>query len=134
MRARFPLVLLALVSAAGVAYSGYLTYITYSTGQAACETFYYGLPSCFYGFVLYSMVFATALATLVVWKTSRAVAEVVLGASGVGFSAFLTGYVLSLNACVTLSVFGVPPCAMGLGMFALVLAIALSLLARPPDG
>ncbi len=128
MKVSAPLTLLVSAAVLGVAYSGYLTYATFATGQSACETFYYGLPSCFYGFILYTLVFVFSLAVLVIRRTARAVAEVVLGAAGVGFSAFLTGYVLSLNACVTLSIFGIPPCAMGLGMFAVVLVIAASLL------
>ncbi|HKT22932.1 MAG TPA: hypothetical protein VJR06_10055 [Nitrososphaerales archaeon] len=127
MKARLPLALLLLTSVVGTAYSGYLTYITYSSGRSACEAFYFGFPSCFYGFLIYSVVFTLSLASLLMWKTARAAAAVVLGAAGVGFSAFLTGYVVSLNACVNLSILGIPPCAMGLGMFTVVLVIAGSL-------
>ena len=101
--------------------------MTFASGIGACENFYFGFPSCFYGFVLYSLVFVFGLMLLLVWRTTRAVAAVVLGATGVGFAAFLTGYVLALRSCASLLIFGVPPCVMGLGMFAVVLLISASL-------
>ncbi|MDV3277150.1 MAG: hypothetical protein LYZ69_01625 [Nitrososphaerales archaeon] len=119
---------LAAISAVGVAYSGYLSYIALATGQPACETYYFGYPSCFYGFILYALIFIVGLAALLVYKNRRAIAVVGLSVMGVGFSAFLTGYILTLTSCVKLYIFGVPPCVMGLGMFALVLILALSLL------
>ncbi len=131
MNPRLPLGLLTLAAVVGALYSGYLTYLTYASGRSACESFFFGFPSCFYGFLVYDLVFVFGLALLLVWKTARAVAVVVLGASGVGFSAFLTGYVLSLQACVNLAIFGVPPCVMGLGMFLVVVLLAASLYRRP---
>ncbi len=112
---------------AGIAYSGYLTYVTFLSGVGACENFYFGFPSCFYGFVLYSMVFVFSFMLVLLWKTARAMAATVLGASGVGFAAFLTGYVLARQSCANLLIFGVPPCVMGLGMFAVVFLISVSL-------
>jgi hypothetical protein len=127
MNRTVPVGLLTLISLVGVAYSGFLTYITYTTGVSGCERYFFGLPSCFYGFILYSMVFVFAFALLLVWRTVRAIVAVLLGVAGVGFSAFLTGYVLSQASCMSLSIFGVPPCAMGLAMFTIVFLIAASL-------
>ncbi len=129
-----PLALLAVASLAGVAYSGYLTYVTFLSGVGACENFYFGYPSCFYGFLLYSMVFVFGFMLALLWRTVRAMVVTVLGASGVGFAAFLTGYVLALRSCGSFLIFGVPPCVMGLGMFAVVFLISVSLLMQkqPP--
>ena len=127
MNRTLPLGLLTLTSLVGVAYSGFLTYLSYSTGTSACERYFFGYPSCFYGFVLYALVFVWAFTLLLIWRTARAIAAVTLSVSGVGFSAFLTGYVLSMSSCVNLAIFGVPPCVMGLAMFLTVFLLAASL-------
>ncbi len=123
--------LLAAFSAAGVAFSGYLSSIYFATGQAACEIYYFGFPSCFYGFLVYALIFVVGVAALLMYRNKRSIAVLGLSAVGVGFSAFLTGYIISLGGCVTLTIFGVPPCVMGLGMFALVLILSCSLLTSP---
>jgi uncharacterized membrane protein len=124
---------LALLSAIGVLYSGYLSFISLASGHPACETFYLGLPSCFYGLVIYAAILVTSVATLFAIRNVRTGALVLISIGGVAFSGYLTWIVMVAISCTTLEIFGLPPCVYGLGMFALVLIITASLIRGHPQ-
>lgn len=115
------------VSAVGVVYSGYLSYVSLFTGAGGCESYYFGLPACFYGFVIYLLTLVVGVALLLGRRNWRAGLIVAISLGGMVFSAYLTLYVLSLRSCVSLQVMGVPPCILGLAMYAVVLGLAASL-------
>jgi hypothetical protein len=124
---------IALFSIVGIGYSGYLTYYTLSTGASACELFFFGMPSCFYGLLLYLFIFVPSLAVFLEDKSiKRSAGMLGLSVFGIGFSGTLTGYFLSFQGCLAKSftIAGIPPCVLGLCMFALILGIDLSLLMR----
>lgn len=119
----------SIFSLCGMAYSGYLTYYTLTSGSSACELYYFGLPSCFYGLVLYSLVFVPSLSLWMSDRTGKTtISLLALSVAGVGFSGVLTGYIISLHRCLAapLTIFGIPPCMLGLAMFSAVFCIATS--------
>jgi uncharacterized membrane protein len=111
----------------GMAFSSFLTYVTFTTGQSACEFYYFGLPSCAYGLAIYILVFLASLPIVAKVRNKRTIALIGVSLVGIAFSGSLTAYILSLQSCVRLVVYGVPPCVMGLAMFIVVLAIGVSL-------
>ena len=124
--------LVAFISVLGMGFSGYLTYLTYATGQGGCEVFYFGYPSCFYGMLMYLLAFLLGASLLASGRDLRLVAIVVISGFGIVFSGSLTWYVLSQLSCTTLSIAGVPPCIFGFVIYALVLAFAASLARAGP--
>lgn len=115
------------ISAAGILYSGYLTDYTLTTKTSACELFYFGLPSCFYGFLLYFAILALSFGLWLRQKRSKSLAALfALSVAGTAFSGTLTAYMLSLRSCLasSLTIFGIPPCVLGLAMFTLVFVIS----------
>ncbi len=108
------------LSIVGIAFSGYLTYYTFSTGQSGCEQYYFGFPSCFYGLVIYSLIFVPSVWLFLSDRNKITTALLVLSVIGIGFSRSLTAYIVSLRSCTSLTVFGIPPCVMGLAMYILV--------------
>jgi hypothetical protein len=125
------LISVALISLIGIGYSGYLSYYAFSSGISECELIYFGMPSCFYGLVLYAAIFVPSLAIFLQDKRVKR-AALMLGVSllGVGFSGTLTTYVLTLHGCLASSItlMGLPPCVFGLVMFTLTLILDLSFL------
>jgi uncharacterized membrane protein len=112
----------------GVAFSTYLTYYTFSSGQSACELRILGLPSCFYGLLVYLFIAVPGLSVMLANRNVRSGALFSLSLIGIVFSASLTAYIFSLGeSCVNLNIFGAPPCVLGLIMYTLVLLIGLDL-------
>lgn len=60
--------IIAVLAAAGVLFSGYLSYNELWGGAAACGVpgggLIFGLPACVYGFAMYILVLAVALLSL----------------------------------------------------------------------
>ncbi len=113
---------------AGMAFSTYLTYYTFSSGQSACELRILGLPSCFYGLVVYLLIALPSLAVMVQNRNMKTGSLFLLSLIGIVFSATLTLYIFSLGqSCVNLEIFGAPPCVLGLIMYTLVLLLGLDL-------
>ncbi len=132
----FRLVALAALSTIGIAFSGYLTLYTFTFGRSGCELYFFGFPSCFYGLLLYSLILVPSISLLLAGRNWRTAALVGTSIVGIGFSASLTAYMMSLRGCSNLTILGVPPCLLGLLMYALLLILAL-LVAReraPPAG
>jgi uncharacterized membrane protein len=104
---------LALISVIGIAYSGYLSYISFITGHPACESFYLGLPACFYGLVVYFSIFVVAATIFLTLRNKRTGALVAIPIAGTAFSGYLTWYVFSQTSCAVLQISGIPPCVYG---------------------
>ncbi len=69
IEARKGLKAIAVLSAVGLLFSGYLTFQECGgAGASACgaggSSLIFGLPACIYGFVMYLLVFAISLAAL----------------------------------------------------------------------
>lgn len=111
----------------GVLFSGYLTYYTFTSGHSGCEVFIAGMPSCFYGLIMYLVVFVLALwlSLKKATRTGGTGAMSVISLIGVFFAAYLTLTMLSNVSCTTLEIYGIPPCVYGLVMYLLLLVIAL---------
>ncbi len=125
------LAIVVVLAILGIAFSSYLTYYTFSSGQSACELTILGLPSCFYGLVVYLLIALPSVSVMLTNRNMKTGALVGLSVIGIVFSASLTAYILTLGqSCVNLSVFGAPPCVLGLIMYALVFLIGLDLYLR----
>lgn len=121
--------LIVLLAVAGMLFSGYLTYYTFTTGIAACELFFFGLPSCFYGLLMYIGIFLSSIGMRMQFRKAYAADKKMLAISvisvvGIGFALFLTLYVLNNPSCAPLYIFGIPPCVLGLVMYTLVFVLA----------
>ncbi|MDE1824713.1 MAG: hypothetical protein KGI00_03740 [Candidatus Micrarchaeota archaeon] len=113
---------------AGTLFSGYLTAYTFLSGIPGCEVFYFGLPSCFYGFIVYLVIFIFSSLLFMATRRMKALAMLVLSLLGMSFATYLTLTVLGNTSCTTLDIFGQPPCVYGLAMFLLILIIAITAL------
>ncbi len=71
----------------GIAFSGYLAYYTFTSGQSACELYFLGLPSCFYGLVVYVLIVVPSLFVMLANRNMKTGALVALSPVGVVFSA-----------------------------------------------
>jgi uncharacterized membrane protein len=119
---------IVILAIAGIAFSTYLTYYTFSSGQSACELTILGLPSCFYGLVMYLLIAIPSLSVLLPNRNMKTGALFALSLAGIAFSASLTVYIFSLGqSCVNLNIYGAPPCVLGLIMYTLVFLIGLNL-------
>lgn len=112
---------------AGVLFSGYLTYYTIFSHKPGCEVFIFGLPSCFYGALMYLIVFILSLYLI---RTSKSKSKIpatlaIVSLIGVLFASFLTWYVLTQLSCTSLEILGIPPCVYGLVMYLIVLILAI---------
>lgn len=118
------IIILALM---GILFAGYLTVYTLIAGQPGCDLFFFGMPSCFYGLIMYVIVFllALTLSAKAATRNKRNVAMSVISFIGILFSGFLTVYILSAASCTKLEIFGVPPCVYGLVMYLALFALAL---------
>lgn len=117
---------IVVLAIAGAIFSGYLTAYTYLSGRSGCEVFYFGMPSCFYGFIMYLLVFILAALIYVSRKGAKAIAIIAIALAGMAFSAYLTISTLNSVACTTFDILGQPPCVYGLAMYVLLLLIAIS--------
>ncbi len=118
-----------ILSIIGILFSGYLTYYTFTTGFGACELFFFGMPSCFYGLIVYVLIFIFSMLLIRAGlKNKKSILLAALSLFGVAFAATLTAYIISKGpTCASLSFFGVPPCLLGLVMFAILFVLAISL-------
>ena len=123
-----------LLSAAGVCFSGYLSFVRLSRGVCAFAEpcpFFLGHPACYTGFAL----FATALAICLVGWTVRGgwswtlFANGAVATAGVVFAARMTAAELPAHAGYRL---GLPTCAYGLVFFLALLAVSIAALHRAP--
>lgn len=117
---------IAVFALVGTLFSGYLTAYTFLSGRPGCEVFYFGLPSCVYGFVVYLLIFIFSSLLYMATRRMKAATMIVLSLFGMAFAAYLTYTVMSNTSCTTLDIFGQPPCVYGLAMFLLILVIAIT--------
>lgn len=117
---------ITLVALAGMLYSGYLTYVTYASSTVGCEIFYFGLPSCFYGMLMYAAIFIAGLAGRGLAKDKRRLAISAIAGFGTAFAIYVTSYVMINTSCKPLDIFGMPPCVPGLIMYAVLFVIAVA--------
>lgn len=110
----------------GTLFSGYLTYYTFTSNKPGCDLFFFGLPSCFFGALIYTAVFVLSLVVVADRhsRSKKAVAISVISAVGIAFASFLTLYVLSFKSCTSLEILGIPPCVYGLVMYVAILLLA----------
>lgn len=111
---------------AGTLFSGYLTVYTFITNQPGCDLFFFGLPSCFYGAIMYVLVLGFSL--YLIHTTKGRIPKVIaaVGLVGVLFAAFLTSYILSVASCTTLDILGMPPCVYGVAIFIIILILSIA--------
>ncbi len=126
MDKRVVLEIISVFAVVGVLFSGYLTYYTFASGRPGCEVFILGMPSCFYGTIMYLVVFALSVSLAVKqaarnWKT---LALSAISFVGILFAAYLTFATLSAVSCTNFDIFGVPPCVYGLVMYLALLSLA----------
>jgi uncharacterized membrane protein len=127
MNTKAALKTIVLLGVIGTIFSGYLTYYTFTHTISGCELYILGLPSCFYGALIYTAVFVLSMA-LVFNRSSRskkAIALSVIAFVGIMFASFLTWYVLSARSCTSFEIFGLPPCVFGLAMYVAVLVLSI---------
>lgn len=119
---------IAVLAFAGILFSGYLTYYTYASGQPGCELFFFNMPSCFYGMLMYLAVFLLALGIALnkALRSSKIIAITILSVIGIGFAASLTILTLSAVSCTSFTILGVAPCVYGFVMYLVILLLALS--------
>jgi hypothetical protein len=118
---------LLVLTVVGVLFSGYLTYYTFATGHAACELFFFGMPSCFYGLIMYVLVFLFAfiLSINAATQSRRTIAMALVAVVGIIFATTLTTYVMSAVSCTKLDILGIPPCVYGLTMYLILLILTV---------
>ena len=119
------------LAVAGTLFSGYLTYYTFATSKPGCDLYFFGLPSCFFGALMYAIIFILSLAVIADrnLRSKRTLAISVISAVGIAFASFLTLYVLSARNCTSLEIFGIPPCVYGLVMYLALLVLSAASLA-----
>jgi hypothetical protein len=119
-----------LLSAAGTAFSGYLSAKRMLSGMCAFDEscpFFLGRPACYYGFTLFLSLFAVALFANVT-RTEGAwppIASIVLASGGVAFASAMTALDAHVGVHHPLLL---PTCAWGLVFFAAMLAISIAAL------
>ncbi|MEI7718809.1 MAG: hypothetical protein WCI72_02990 [archaeon] len=116
---------------AGVLFSGYLTYTKLFSGTCALNegcSYFMGLPTCLFGFLLFSAIFIITIVALFA-KTHYRRTIGTISFCGILFSGFFSIYEIffaPLNmfngATYTL---GLPSCAYGFLMFIIVFFIAM---------
>jgi uncharacterized membrane protein len=126
MKTKGVLKALLVLSVIGVLFSGYMAYYTFATSHPACELFFFGMPSCFYGAIMYALIFLLSVSILLSKVKSKAIlAMTVISFIGILFAGFLTIYVLNNLSCTSLDIAGIPPCVYGLVMYLLLLILAV---------
>ena len=115
------------LSIVGLLFSGYLSYYTLATGSPGCELFFFGLPSCFFGLILYALIFLLCVSILPSKAKNKEILAITLfSAIGILFAGYLTLYALGNLSCTSLEILGVPPCVYGLVMYLSILVLTLS--------
>jgi uncharacterized membrane protein len=112
----------------GTLFSGYLTYYTFATNKPGCDLYFFGLPSCFFGALMYAAIFVLSLAITLDRKLRNkcSIAITVISFVGICFATFLTNYVLSAKNCTSLEILGIPPCVYGFVMYVALLLLAIA--------
>ena len=110
---------------AGVLFSGYLTSYTFISNRPGCDLFFFGLPSCFFGALMYLVVFALSIYLICTSKGKLPKVLAIISLIGTLFASFLTYYVLTNLSCTSLEIAGVPPCVYGLVMYLAVLILSI---------
>lgn len=115
------------LSAAGVAFSGYLSAVRLQSGMCALDEacpFFLGYPACYFGFGLFAALLVVSLTALVTRTQSAwaAVADAVIAAAGVLFAARMTAVDLAAGGRHPMIL---PTCAWGLVFFVAMLAVSL---------
>jgi hypothetical protein len=120
------------VSAAGTAFSGYLSAKRMLSGMCAFDEscpFFLGHPACYYGFALFATLFAVAVVASLT-KTRRAwpaLVSTALAIVGIVFASSMTALDIRSGARHPLFL---PTCAWGLVFFALMLGLSVAWLVR----
>lgn len=127
MRKENVMKVLLVFAVAGVLFSGYLSYYTFASGHPACELFFFGMPSCFYGLIMYLLVFLLAFSLSInsATRSTRTIAMALVAEVGIIFATTLTTYVISAVSCTKLDILGIPPCVYGLAMYLILLALVV---------
>lgn len=139
MKTRSLSLLVALFALAGMALSGYLTWNVY-WGPGCSKTFItcsgtsgpveiFGLPTCIYGFAMFTILFVLALISAA--RTTKGVRTAIFWLSifGVLFSASLSVYELWI---LKISVSGLPACVYGFFLYVAMFITVLYL--KPTTG
>lgn len=127
MKAKDYLRIIVIFGIIGTLFSGYLTYYTFTKNKPGCELYFFGLPSCFFGALMYVIVFVLSLLVVLdaASRNKKTIAISVVSAIGIVFASFLTWYILSLKSCTSLDIYGIPPCIYGFIMYLVILLLAV---------
>ena len=121
-----------LISGAGTAFAGYLSYERAASGICAFAEpcpFFLGQPACYTGFALFATAFLVSLAALL-YKVEAAWPKAVnfaVAAAGTAFAGWMTRDELAAHSGYRL---GLPTCAYGLVFFIGLLVWTLAASAR----
>jgi uncharacterized membrane protein len=132
--------IILLLAVMGTLFSGYLTYYTFANNKPGCDLYFFGLPSCFFGALMYAIIFISSLVVIAdhAYRNKRTIAISIISAIGIAFATFLTLYILSFKTCTSLEILGIPPCVYGLLMYIAILLLAISSVSaakhKPADG
>jgi len=126
MKKKGLLEIILVLAVIGTLFSGYLTYYTFANNKPGCDLYFFGLPSCFFGALIYAAVFILSLAVIANrhYRSKKTIAISIISAVGIAFASFLTLYVLSAKNCTSLEILGIPPCVYGLVMYLAILLLA----------
>jgi uncharacterized membrane protein len=128
---------LTIVSFAGLLFSGYLSGIKFFSDTCAfgesCP-YFLGYPACYYGFVMYVLLFLTSILTLVGKFNEHIGAKLVLSVASLGvlFAGYFTFRELPklFSDGLTAYVLGLPTCALGLIFYILIWVIAFRIMRK----
>lgn len=120
MKLKTALLVVFFIALLGVAFSGYLTYYKYwgggcekaivSCGGGGRTVLIFGLPTCVYGFFMFSLVAILALFGLAKKKRCYLTANLIISLIGTLFALSLTIYEIWI---IKIAVSGLPACAYG---------------------
>jgi hypothetical protein len=114
------------ISVVGLLFSGFLTLYSFVSTFPGCEIYFLGMPSCFYGAMMFGLIFFLSVGLMFMDKSMRDMRIMGIAAVsfiGILFSSYLTYTVITLTTCTTLDVLGLPPCIFGLVMYLALLAL-----------
>lgn len=122
-----------IISIVGVLFAGYLTYRTFFSGtcplRESCP-YYFNLPACVYGLIIYSIILLLTLIVFINKKLQRKLITGIFYVSifGILFSAFSSVYEIFYLKCA------IPPCKYSLLLptcvYGLVMYTAIFLLSK----
>jgi len=121
---------------AGVLFAGYLTYVKLFSGTCALTegcSYFMGLPTCMFGFLLFSAIFIISILALF-RKTHYRKTMGIISFCGILFSGYFSMYEIFFSPLNLFNgaryTLGLPSCAYGSLMFIIVFFVAMK---RPKD-